>query len=236
MGVGLDDISFEIAVHVATALALCVVLRKELKTILLALLPVGIFSDSVGAETKARGRVLLVAVVVGTIPAVLAGLAFTGPLEAVFHDVRLTLAMLPATGVFLIATRMARDRTRSVSLLIALAVGTAQAVAILPGISRSGLTIGAALFLGVKKEEAVKFSFLLSLPAILGGALLHLVQAGGAEAGPSAGAILVGSAAAFVCALGAASLLLGLVRRGKLEYFGYYCVCVGAVGLLYTRL
>jgi undecaprenyl-diphosphatase len=133
-------------------------------------------------------------------------------------------------------------------------IGIAQAIAIIPGISRSGLTVGAALLLGVKKDEAVRFSFLLSLPAILGGAVLKLAKAG-VESAPGAGAVtgaapaavssaalpgvsgpslVVGTLVAFLFALIAAKALLGVVRRGKLEYFGYYCILVGAAFLIYT--
>ena len=247
LGLRLTDLSFEIAVHVATAVAVCFFLRSELASMLRALVPWG---AGVGdAATRGRGRRLLLALVVGTVPAVVFGLVAYDAIESVFHCVGLTVAMLPVTGVFLVSTRLAKDKGLEVSPLLALVVGVAQAAAIVPGLSRSGLTVGTALLLGVKKDEAVKFSFLLSLPAILGGAVLRLAKAGGGSAPDAAAALaaapqaashvstpalVVGSAVAFVFALVAARTLLGVVRRGKLEYFGYYCILVGVAYLIFT--
>lgn len=250
LGLRLTDLSFEIAMHVATAAAICFFLRGELTSIFRGLLPRAAAGPAGDDGTRRRGRALLLALVVGTVPAVVLGFVAYDAIERAFHCVGLTVAMLPVTGVFLVSTRWARDRGLSVSPLLALVIGVAQAVAIIPGISRSGLTVGAALLLGVKKEEAVRFSFLLSLPAILGGAVLKLAKAAGesapasgaaAAAAPSAAvshvgtpALLIASAVAFLFALLAARTLLGVVRKGKLEYFGYYCILVGVAYLIYT--
>jgi undecaprenyl-diphosphatase len=188
--------------------------------------------------------------VIGTVPAVVVGLVAYDAIERVFHTISLTAAMLPVTGVFLLFTRLARDKGLRVSPLLALAIGAAQAVAIIPGVSRSGMTVGTALLLGVRKDEAVKFSFLLSLPAILGGAVLELAKAGAGPASDaasglastpsvtasnvSATALVIGSVTAFAFALLAARTLLGVVRKGKLEYFGYYCILAGVAFLILT--
>lgn len=242
MGVHLKDVSFEVSVHVATALALCFVLRREIWLMLRSILParvsrggsphVGGPQAGISPDEKRKGRFLILAVIVGSVPAALVGLAFSDQIEAAFHGMRLTLAMLPVTGIFLILTRWARDKSRNVSQLRALVVGVAQAIAILPGISRSGLTVGTGLFLGITKDEAVKFSFLLSIPAIGGAALLKLVKGPGPGAGVGAQNLAIAAVVAFFSALVGAKILLGVVRRGKLECFGYYCVVVGALGLL----
>ncbi|MCX5800963.1 MAG: undecaprenyl-diphosphate phosphatase [Candidatus Eisenbacteria bacterium] len=251
LGVRLTDASFEITVHVATAAALCLVLRREIWLMLRSILPAGtsqvvdsktggfLPGGSVGSQVEGsqnerrRGRLLILAVVIGTLPAVLVGAVASDKIEAAFHGATLTVAMLPLTGVFLILTRWAQDRGRDVSKLRALIVGVAQAIAILPGISRSGMTVGTGLFLGVTKEQAVKFSFLLSIPAIAGGALLKLAK--GSSGVPSVGAqnLAIASVVAFLSALLAARVLFGVVRRGKLDYFGYYCLAVGVLGLLF---
>ncbi len=231
LGLVLSDLSFEISVHVATALGLCLILRGELKVMFRSLLPSGL-----SEEDKNRGRSLLLNVLVGSVPAVLVGLLAAEQIEAMFHGPTLTFAMLPVTGVFLLLTRWSRENGVALRPGLAFLVGVAQAVAVLPGISRSGLTIGAALLLGVKREEAVRFSFLLSLPAIAGGAVLQLFGGLGTESTPGVDVLVIGSITAFACAVFAAKVLLRLVKRGKLEYFGYYCIVVGAVGLLVTFL
>ena len=241
LGVELRDVSFEITVHVATAAALCLVLRREIWLMLRSIQTGGLKGGDTQAkgvrlgmsdQERRRGRLLILAVIIGSVPAVLVGVAASDQIEAAFHGVTLTLAMLPVTGIFLILTRWARDRDRDVRGLRALIVGVAQAIAILPGISRSGLTVGTGLFLGVTKEEAVKFSFLLSIPAIGGGAVLKLFKGSGGV--PSVGAqnLAIAAVVAFFSALLAARVLLRVVKRGKLEYFGYYCVLVGVLGLL----
>lgn len=256
LGVDLKDVSFEISVHVATALALCFVLRRELWLMLRSILPNGL-AEPKGAQVgktqvegsrvkdlqrrvlageKRKGRLIILAVIIGSIPAALLGVGAQSQIEATFHGARLTLTMLPITGVFLILTKWAKDKGRSPSALRALVVGVAQAIAILPGISRSGLTVGTGLLLGITKEEAVKFSFLLSIPAIGGAAVLKLLKGSGGVSGPGAsiGAqnLAIAAVVAFFSALVAAKALLGVVRRGKLDYFGYYCLVVGLLGLL----
>ncbi|UCF78548.1 MAG: undecaprenyl-diphosphate phosphatase [Candidatus Eiseniibacteriota bacterium] len=226
LGLELSDLSFEVSVHVATALGLCLVLGKELRMMFRSVVPSGLSEGE-----RVQGRSLILNVFVATLPAVAVGLLASEPLRAVFHDPVLTFAMLPVTGALLVATRWAPGDGRILNPRLALLIGAAQAVAILPGISRSGFTIAAALLLGVRKDEAVKFSFLLSLPAIVGGTALELSRGLSSASSAGAGALAVGSVAALVSAVVAAGALLRVVRRGKLEYFGYYCLCVGALGL-----
>jgi undecaprenyl-diphosphatase len=253
MGVHLKDVSFEISVHVATALALCFVLRRELWLMLRSVLPngraelrgaqvgktrvegsqAGLSKVETAVDERRKGRLLILAVIIGSIPAGLLGVGAQSHIEAAFHGAKLTLAMLPVTGVFLILTRWAKDKSGSVSVFRSFIVGVAQAIAILPGISRSGLTVGTGLFLGIAKEEAVRFSFLLSIPAIGGAALLKLMKGSGIGAGVGAQNLAIATVVAFFSALVAARALLGVVRRGKLNYFGYYCLAVGVLGLLF---
>ncbi|MFH0778230.1 MAG: undecaprenyl-diphosphate phosphatase [Candidatus Eisenbacteria bacterium] len=227
MRLRLDSVSLEVWLHVGTALGLCFVMRRELLTIVHVFLPAG------GRQEKRReGRELLAALVVGTLPAVLVGAAASGAVERLFHDVRLTLAMLSVTGVVLLSTRFAKHKGLRVTPALALAIGAAQAVAILPGISRSGATIATAVLCGIGREEAVRFSFLLSLPAILGGAVLELAGGLPQAGGPGAGFIALASAVACLSSVLAAFSLLHVVRKGKLGYFGYYCLAASGLGFL----
>jgi len=237
MGVQLKDASFEISVHVATALALCFILRRELWLMLRSINPVhgSTSRAALGKDERTRGRLLILAVIVGSIPAAVIGITLSDRIEAAFHSVTLTLLMLPATGIFLVLTRWAKDRTLEVSGFRALIVGIAQAIAVLPGVSRSGLTVGSGLFLGITKVDAVRFSFLLSIPAIGGGAVLKLIKGSGAGsgmAGVGGENLAIAGVVAFFAALLGAKALLGVVKRGKLQYFGYYCIAVGVLGLL----
>ena len=116
----------------------------------------------------------------------------------------------------------------------AILVGFAQAIAILPGISRSGTTISAALYLGVSREEAVRYSFLLSIPVILGATLLKVAEL--LRNLPSAAELLnlmAGTGAAFISGYTAIKLLVIIARGGKLDYFSWYCFTIGIAGLLY---
>ena len=115
-------------------------------------------------------------------------------------------------------------------------MGIAQAFAILPGISRSGSTITAGLVAGVKPSLAAEFSFLMFLPAIGGGTLLKARELMEVAQGSNAGAYAAGFVAAFLSGVAAVYLVLSTVRRGKLEYFAYYCFVAGIAGILYFTL
>ena len=225
------DVGFEILVHVATLLAVLICLRKDVARLIrgfFAGLRHGFRSGS-GARTDEER--LALAVIAGTIPAVVASLLFHSRIEAAFDQPRWTAGFLLITGAVLLATRLRRRGDRSVGPGVGFLIGVAQAAALLPGISRSGLTISAAIFLGVPRQEAARFSFLLSIPAI-GGAFLYTMasQPTGVfevPAGPSAVAFLAALASGCVAIL----LLLRAVKRGRFELFGVYCLLAGAVAL-----
>ena len=173
-------------------------------------------------------------VVLGTIPAGLVGVLFEEQIEAFFGNALLVGVALLVTGCVLFATRWSRPRgdgIESVSAAKALLIGVAQAVAIVPGISRSGTTISTALLGGVDRETAARFSFLLSIPAILGATLLQAREI--ADAGATVGwlPLAAGFAGSFVVGYAALRLLLAFVRRGRLHWFAWYCWLIGAAAL-----
>lgn len=232
MNLSSAGVGFEVLVHIATLLAVLLCLRKDV-----AGLVRGFFSlFSHGFMTRARrltgGERLALAVIAGTIPAVVASLLLGDTVEAAFGRPDWAGGFLLVTGAILLLTRL-RDRGgRSLGPGVGFIIGVAQAMALLPGISRSGFTIAAAIFLGVPRDEAVRFSFLLAIPAI-GGAFLYTLASGPSEILEVPAAQ---SAAAFVAALASGSfailILLRAVKRGRFELFGLYCLAAGVVALL----
>lgn len=226
--------AFEVAVHFGTLLSVMVLFRRDIAELTRAAFAVARAPASAARAWREDPRVAEgVAIVLGCVPAGVIGILFEERLEAAFSDPRLVSAALLFTGAVLLATRFARPAQRPITLSVALAIGVAQALAILPGISRSGSTIAAALFLGVDRLSAGRFSFLLSVPVILGATLLKardlLADPPGADV---LGALAIGAAVSFVAGLGALALLMRLLRGGRFADFGWYCLAVGAAGLM----
>jgi undecaprenyl-diphosphatase len=177
--------------------------------------------------------------VAGTIPIVVAGLLFRPVADAVFSSLAVVGGGLLFTALVLVAaerlrTRATRHELRFVDSLV---VGIAQAVALLPGVSRSGATISAGVSRRIEPSRAARFSFLLSIPALLGAGLLSLWDAatGGGWSGDWGG-IAVGTAVAFVVGILGVHALLSIVRRSRLWFFSIYCACVGLSVLVFDLL
>jgi undecaprenyl-diphosphatase len=172
-------------------------------------------------------------ILVASIPAAMVGLLFEQAVEQAFSNPVLVSAMLLVTGFILWLTRYVPTETRVMKIRTAILVGCSQALAILPGISRSGVTIGAALFRKVDRGRAVEFSFLLALPAILGATVLKAVQL--YRACPSRAALtslILGTLTAYISGYLAIKVLLRIVRRGKLHFFAIYCWAAGLLGFI----
>jgi undecaprenyl-diphosphatase len=175
---------------------------------------------------------LLLYLVIATLPAVIIGLAFKESIEAAFDNPRFVAWTLIFTGLLLALTRLAANGKKSLNLHNTTIMGLAQALAILPGISRSGSTISFGLFSGLRGEEAARFSFLLSIPAVLGATLLKIGEMTAAPAGTNHPAImLLGTGVAFLTGWLAIETMLRIVRRGKLYWFAPYCLALGAAML-----
>jgi undecaprenyl-diphosphatase len=232
LGARQPGIALELVLHLGTLLAVVLYFRRDLATIAAGTLRV---LAGRRAEDDRSAGAMLILLILGTIPAVLGALLFGEFLKRTFENPREASIELLITGAILLLTRFARRGLRSVGRIDALWIGLAQMVAILPGISRSGTTISVGLFRGVRPEEAARFSFLLSIPAILGGALFDAKEIAQGLRGGSAAAYAIGFAISF--ALGYASIvwLLRLVRGGRFFWFGLYCLAIGATGLLLLR-
>jgi undecaprenyl-diphosphatase len=245
LGVESQGVVVEVALHFATFLAVLTMLR-------------GLIGSLAADGTRAAGAVAngrltpgdflrtpairtVLFVVLGTIPAALAGVLLEPKIEPLFGSPRDASFLLLVTGGILWATRYVRASPRQLGGAEATLVGLAQAVAILPGISRSGITIATALCRGVEEKRAAEFSFLLALPTIFGAAVLelpHIVdyfRAEDAAGQPGVLPLLVGMLAAYVSGCVAIHLLFGSLRRGFFPRFAFYCWGLGLVGIILTR-
>lgn len=229
LGVNPGGVVFEVSVHVATAAAVIAYYGRRISA-----LAAGAFRGDREAWSFV-GKLAL-----ASVPAALAGWLFEGPVARALDSPALVAVLLAVTGAVLWASRRFRGRATSggeVSWRSAVWVGAAQAVALLPGISRSGMTVVAALWRGVGPAKAAEFSFLLALPAILGAAILEAPRllAPGPAGGSGAGVSWTALAAAFLAAAVSGFVALGwLVRwleRGRLHRFAYYCWAIAALFL-----
>lgn len=180
---------------------------------------------------------------VATMPAVIAALLFKDFFDSAPGKPVFVSGLLVVTGFILFVPRFVRGRLASLGMRSSVIMGVGQALAILPGISRSGSTIAAGLVSGVKAEKAAEFSFLMSIPAIAGGFVLTMKDQ--IEKTESVGAAfrscfntpyLMGALAAAAVGLFAIYVVMGAVKRGKLEYFSYYCFVAGITGMVYFGL
>ncbi len=226
-----QNLTFTIVVHVATVLSTVVVLWRELWWIVR-----GLFEFRLNDATR-----YALSILISMIPIGIVGIFFKDSVEAVFGGgVAVVGVMLCVTAALLAFAYYARPRDKaSVGPLDALIIGLSQAVAVLPGLSRSGTTIATGLILGNKKETMAQFSFIMVIPPILGEALLDGVKLmGDGSAAMSASTIspltmLAGFAAAFVSGCLACKWMLGIVRRGKLIWFAAYCAVAGVLSLIF---
>ena len=226
---GADSLQLTVAVHVATVLSTLVILWREIDWILK-----GLFKFEMNAETK-----YALNIIVSMIPVAVVGFFFKDKVEEAFGSGLLIVGvMLIVTAVLLIFSYMAKPRQKEhISLWDAFVIGVAQACAVLPGLSRSGSTIATGLMLGDKKEKLAQFSFLMVIPPILGEALLDILKAVKGEdvVSDAIGVfpLCVGFLAAFLSGCFACKLMINVVKKGKLIYFGYYCAIVGVAVLVY---
>ena len=234
-----ENLMFTVAVHVATVLSTLVVLGGEIIRLVR-----GTFGPfNAGASGLARlnaDQRYMLNILVSMIPIFVVGIFFKDAVESIFGQGLLVVGccLLVTAGLLAYSYYGKPRQKESISLVDAFIIGVAQAVAVLPGLSRSGSTIATGLILGNNKAHMAQFSFLMVIPPILGEALLDMVKAtkegfSAAFGDLSVMALVVGFVAAFVSGIAACKWMIGIVRRGKLIYFAYYCVAVGAVTLAY---
>lgn len=222
---GSTDLAFSILVHGATVLSIIVVFFKDIWALIKNL-----FSFSWNPSTQYVAKLALSMLPVGIV-----GVLFKSELESLFEGkLFLVGCCLIITGFLLFLTRLERKKTKNISFLNALLIGVGQAVAILPGISRSGTTISLALALGASRTEATRFSFLMVLAPILGATLLEfkdLLEITNTQSSGMLIPYIAGFIAAFLSGLLACKWMLAIVQKGKIIYFSIYCFIVGAIAI-----
>lgn len=227
----LSGLGVELLLHAGTLLAVLIYYRRLIAETVLGLL-------------RREGEAWRFAFAIGLsmIPAVILGLLFEDRLEALAESPRFVCCALLFTGLLLLATRLfGRDDGRDVSPLRGLLMGVAQAVAMLPGVSRSGSTIAMSRFLGVAADKAAAFSFLMVVPVILGGNLLHLLKAllkhdNGAFTGLTWPMGLLGFGLSALVGYLSVAWMVRLLSRHCFWRFGFYCLAIGGGGLLWFLL
>lgn len=236
LGLDQPELLFDVVVHLGTLAAVAVVFFRDLKALTLelptlfkALAAPGRFGPLYRQRPYFRLGLLIL---LGTVPTALIGFVFKDPLTALFSSTLAVGLALLVTGALLFATRFIPAGTRRTGPGSALAIGFIQGLAIIPGVSRSGSTISLGLFMGLDRQEAARFSFLLSLPAIVGALILESAEAG--ACGFSGLALGLGFLAAFFSGWLALKVLLKVVKNGRLHNFSYYCWALGLAVIILT--
>ena len=214
-----------VVLHFATALSTVVVFRKDIIKIVK-----GLFQFKLNDDFLFSIKIIL-----SMIPAAIVGVLYDDIIESFFGgQVLLVGLMLIVTGLLLFLADRAKNTVRDISTKNAVIIGIAQAIAILPGISRSGATIGTSVLLGVDREKAARFSFLMVVPLIFGKMAKDLFSSEFTTEDVSITVISVGFIAAFITGIVACTWMISLVKKSKLSYFSYYCFAVGLIAIAWS--
>ena len=220
---GESSMMMTVVLHFATALSTIIVFRKDIIEIVK-----GIFQFKLNEEFWFSVKIVL-----SMIPAAIVGLKFDDFIEGFFGgQILLVGVMLILTGLLLFLADRAKNTEKKVGIGHSIIIGIAQAIAILPGISRSGATIGTSVLLGIDRTRAARFSFLMVVPLIFGKMANDLLDSGFTTTGVSMTTISAGFVAAFITGIVACTWMISLVKKSKLSYFSYYCFAagLGAIG------
>ena len=220
--VGKQSALMTVVLHFATAISTIIVFRKEVGEILK-----GLFQFKYNEHAEFTLKIIL-----SMVPAAIVGILFDEEIEKLFNtNMLLVGCMLLVTGVLLLLADRAKNTEKSVGFVSAAIVGISQAIAILPGISRSGATISTCVLLGIDRSKAARFSFLMVVPLIFGKMAKDLLDGELGNVGEQAIPLLVGFAAAFFTGLLACTWMISLVKAANLKWFSWYCFAVGAIAI-----
>ena len=222
-GLAEQQLSFTVVLHFATALSTMVIFRKDILDILKGLLQ---FKSNEELSFSLK-------IILSMVPAVFVGVLLDEQIEQFFNDqILLVGGMLLITGLLLFLAEKSKSTTKSVNYINAIIVGIAQAIAILPGISRSGATISTCVLLGIDKEKAARFSFLMVVPLIIGKVSKDLLDEETFSVVADYTPLTIGFIVSFVVGLVACQWMIKIVKNAKLFYFAYYCFAVGIIAII----
>lgn len=229
MGVEDKGVTFEILVHFGTLLSVIIYFWKRLWGLFLSIFPPF-------KEEREEDRKMIGYLAIASVPAAIVGFSpLKDHFEGAYEKPALVGLLLVLTGAILFLPRLLKTRgTKEVGIKSAITMGLGQALAILPGVSRSGSTIVSGMVSGTKSSAAAEFSFLMAIPAIAAASLLEVKDLVTIET-ELLGAYIAGGVVAFLSGLAAIYAVLAAIRRGKFEYFGVYCVIAGLLAFFYFR-
>ena len=218
LGIESPGNTLEVLFHIGTLFSVFYVFNKDIKSIVISL-------------NEKPTQKLVIYIIIATIPAVIIGLIFKSHIINLFSSIVPVGYALLSTGVILTLSINFKNKNKSLSYLYSLLIGLAQAVAIIPGISRSGTTIAISMLLGIPPKEAARFSFLLSIPVIIGAGLLGFLEL------ESYGLltpkfIITGILTSFIVGTLSLKILLKILEVGRFHFFGIYCIIAGIVAVL----
>lgn len=220
-----DSLLMTVVLHFGTAMATVFVFRKDIIEIVRHFFQKG----------KNEEKSFVLKIILSMIPAAIVGILFEKQLEALFtQNIMLVCGMLVLTGLLLYVADKSSSSEKNVSYGNAFKIGIAQAIAITPGISRSGATISTSVLLGIDRTKAARFSFLMVVPLIFGKIAKDLLDGDFTTGTNSILALTVGFLVAFVTGIFACSWMISLVKNSQLKYFAWYCLIVGIGGVIYA--
>ena len=221
-----ESLLMTIVLHFGTALSTVAVFRNEIRQILVDFI-----------KGKPDEMAFVSKIVLSMIPATIVGLWFEKEIEAFFtQNILLVCSMLLVTAVLLIIADKSKTTEKDVNFKDALIIGIAQAIAILPGISRSGATVSTSVFLGIDRGKAARFSFLMVVPLIFGKIAKDLLDGDFSANGTASLELAAGFFGAFISGFFACTWMISLVKKANLRFFAYYCILVGVAGIAYVLL
>jgi undecaprenyl-diphosphatase len=231
------ELLFDISLHLGTLVAVFIFFRQDIYSMIVSIVRYCRQVLKTGSLSPAKDDSdlkLALLIITGSVPTAIIGLLFHKIADRLFSSVLIAGSMLILTGIILFFTQFVKNPSKEISLFSlkdSIIIGISQGLAIMPGLSRSGTTIATGLFLGLKHETAAKYSFLLSIPAILGASLLSFSDIAG-NTPVHVKASVAGAFVACVTGYFALRLLFYIVKKGRLHYFSPYCLIIGIVSVI----